>query len=41
MSVGCPARARARLKWEATIRMADVARRLAAEEGARNGSSPP
>jgi GDPmannose 4,6-dehydratase len=34
--VGHPTRARERLMWEATIRMPDVVRRLAAEEGARN-----
>ena len=41
VSVGRPARARERLKWEATMRMSEVARRLAAEETAENrpGSS--
>jgi GDPmannose 4,6-dehydratase len=40
MSVGRPARARERLRWEATMRMSDVARRLAAEEAARHGGTP-
>jgi len=40
MSVGCPARARERLKWEATMRMSDVARQLAKEEAAQHGPSP-
>jgi GDPmannose 4,6-dehydratase len=39
MSVGRPARARERRKWEATMRMSDVTRRLAAEETARHGPS--
>jgi GDP-D-mannose dehydratase len=37
LSVGRPTRARERLRWEATMRMSDVVRRLAAEEGSRNG----
>jgi GDPmannose 4,6-dehydratase len=40
LSVGRPARARERLKWEATMRMSEVARQLAAEEAARNGPAP-
>jgi GDPmannose 4,6-dehydratase len=36
LSVGCPARARERLAWQATTRMSEVARRLAAEEAARD-----
>jgi GDPmannose 4,6-dehydratase len=36
VSVGRPARARARLAWEATMHMSEVARRLAAEEAALN-----
>ena len=38
LSVGRPARARERLKWQATMRMSDVARRLAAADAARNGA---
>jgi GDPmannose 4,6-dehydratase len=37
LSVGRPTRARERLKWEATMRMSEVVRRLAAGEGLRNG----
>ena len=40
MSVGRPARARDRLKWEATMRMSDVARQLAKEEAAQHGPAP-
>jgi len=38
MSVGRPARARERLKWQATMRMSDVARRLAADDAAQAGA---
>jgi GDPmannose 4,6-dehydratase len=37
LSVGRPARARECRKWEATMRMGDVARQLVAEEAARHG----
>jgi GDPmannose 4,6-dehydratase len=37
MSVGRPTRARERLKWQATMRMSDVARKLAAAEAAQRG----
>jgi len=38
VSVGRPARARERLRWEAKIRMREIVRRLAAEEGGRTSS---
>ena len=37
LSVGRPARARERLKWEATVRMPEIVRRLAAAEAAESG----
>ena len=38
LSVGRPTRARERLKWEATMHMSEVVRRLVVEEGACNGA---
>jgi GDPmannose 4,6-dehydratase len=40
VSVGRPVRARERLRWQATMRMPDIARRLAAEEAGQNGPPP-
>jgi GDPmannose 4,6-dehydratase len=40
VSVGRPGRARECLRWEATMRMADIARRLAAEEATQTGPAP-
>ena len=41
VSVGRPERARERLKWAATMRMSEVAKRLAADEGTRNQPPTP